>query len=113
MFPVSPEMDLVPFQLGLAYVGIHGGLLLGMAENNRGKKMTIPGLFSYLALIPAVCIEMVRVYICILTALVKPGDGVSALQDQKGRVGAFWTFFFFCTFLLSPWHLPMPVPALP
>lgn len=38
VFPVSPEMGLVPFHPGLAYIGIHRCLLLGIAENNWGKK---------------------------------------------------------------------------
>lgn len=37
VFPVSPETGLFPFQLRLAYVGIHSCLLLGIAENNWGK----------------------------------------------------------------------------
>lgn len=40
VFPVSPEVGLDPLQLGLAYVGIHRCLLLGIAENNWGKNPT-------------------------------------------------------------------------
>lgn len=39
-------MDVVPFQLGLAYVGIH--------ETKCTFEEAVPGLFLYLELIPAV-----------------------------------------------------------
>jgi len=66
---------------------------MGMKTSKCTFEKPVPGLFLYFALIPAVCIEIVSAYICIPIARVKTGDGVAALQDQKGRVGAFQTFF--------------------
>lgn len=70
----------------------------GGGDMQHAQNVLLKNLFLYLALHPAVCIETVGVYICILIALVKTGDGVGALQP--GVRGLELSRPLFRTFLL-------------